>query len=181
MQIEELNRQNKILNCISSLPKKMLSLHGRDNISEFVLHDLCHEHCFNLNKAAYFVNNPDFKCLKGIAGFSRNEVPVGILNDIWEQSDVFSNYMDSSSFNKRVRNFNQCSIENGIENTGILNSEFIETVAQNLEIARPECYYLKTKNDNQGLLIYEKRESGDMLTDKYLLHGVSLLGFCPIF
>ena len=42
-------------------------------MSEFVLHDICNPNCFNLQKAAFLVDNPDFDCLKGVAGFSADE------------------------------------------------------------------------------------------------------------
>ena len=68
--MEEAGRHYTILNTLSKLPRKMLSLKGQENVTEFVLHELCHKNCFNLDKAAYFVDNPDFDCLKGMAGFA---------------------------------------------------------------------------------------------------------------
>ena len=56
---EALHSQHNVLNTISRLPRKMLSLKNQENITEFVLHDLCNKKCFNLEKAAYFVDNPD--------------------------------------------------------------------------------------------------------------------------
>src|ERR1700691_4148672 len=99
---EQLQRQCKMLSCLAALPKRILSLHGEDNVTEFVLHDLCHQDCFNLNKAAYFVDNPDFNCSKGVAGFSRDE-PFNECEVIWSKADAFSEHMKKSAFNQRVR------------------------------------------------------------------------------
>ena len=88
---------------LSELPQKIVNLHGLENITEFVLHDLCHRSCFNLNKAAYFVDNPDFDCLKGIAGFHHDEVYPG--EDIWFNPQAFSDHMESASFNKKFDSF----------------------------------------------------------------------------
>ena len=62
-----------ILDKLCHLPRKILSLHGHDNITELILHELCNEQCFNLEKAAYFIDNPDFDCFKGVAGHCRSQ------------------------------------------------------------------------------------------------------------
>lgn len=66
-------RHKQVLVCLSCLPHKMLSVHGLSNATEFVLHELCQSSCFNLKKAAYFVDNPDFDRLQGVAGFNKEE------------------------------------------------------------------------------------------------------------
>ena len=66
-------RSALVLGNILKIPKKLLSAQHVDNVAEFVLHERSHENCFNLRRAAYFVDNPDFNCLKGIAGFCRKE------------------------------------------------------------------------------------------------------------
>ena len=71
METKTLERQNRMLHHLAQLPRLMIDVHGRDNISEFILHELCSEPCFNLRKAAYLVDNPDFNCLRGVAGFAR--------------------------------------------------------------------------------------------------------------
>ena len=75
MKHDGANNKNRILIHLSTLPQKILSLHGRADLAEFVLRDLCHERCFNLKKAAFFIDNPDFNHLKGIAGFCHEENP----------------------------------------------------------------------------------------------------------
>src|SRR5437762_734031 len=99
---ELLAKQNRMLLCLTGLPKKMVSLHGAENIGEFVLYDLCNECCFNLSKAAYFVDNPDFNCTKGVAGFSRNEIQ-NACSGVWDNPEAFSSCMRNSSFNQKVR------------------------------------------------------------------------------
>ncbi|MFC1841787.1 hypothetical protein ACFLYA_01825 [Candidatus Dependentiae bacterium] len=171
-----LEKQNRILNSLSTIPKKILSLHGAENITEFVLHDLCQENCFNLEKAAYFVNNPDFNCLKGVAGISTRDLPEGLWSDIWEQKEMFSTYMRNSPFNRKVRGLSQCSLEG----TDIPNEDIIKSVSRNLGIEHPSYYSLDMKHGNGGLFIFEKNQKDD-ISEKHLLDGVSLLGFCPIF
>jgi len=178
MEREEFKRYNQIVNCISSLPKRMLSLHGRDNVTDFVLHDLSHEACFNLHKVAYFVNNPDFNRLKGVSGIAQKEVPQGLWTDIWNQTEMFTTYMRNSPFNRRVRDFEECCLECAIDD----DDEIIKDVAHSIGIENPVYYSLGMKHGNQGFLVFEKNYNDTVNIDKtHILNGISLLGFCPIF
>ena len=95
-------RYQQLLKCFTHLPEQILSLHDIDNVTEYVLHSLCVEDCLNLSKAAYFIDNPDFDCLKGVAGFNKQEetytydVP---LND----HNHFREHVSNCAFNKKVR------------------------------------------------------------------------------
>ena len=100
MEPQLLEKQNTMLRYVSQIPKKMLLLHGKDNVTEFVLHDLCHEHCFDIHRAAYFIDNPDFNFLRGIAGFSRDEA-YAKCDAIWHEPEAFSQHMLNSFLIKK--------------------------------------------------------------------------------
>jgi len=170
-------KQKRILHALTIIPKKILLLQGKENITEFVLHDLSQENCFNLKKAAYFVNNPDFNCLKGVAGISTPDVPQGLWKNVWDQSEMFSTYMRNSPFNRKVRNFGQCSLDH----TDTPNEEIIQSLAKKLEIDNPSYLSLDMKHGNHGLFIFEKNNYEDKSADDHISDGVSLLGFCPVF
>jgi hypothetical protein len=171
------DRKKQVLQVLSEMPKKILLLNGRENVAEFVLHDLSHENCFNLKKAAYFVDNPDFNCLKGVAGISTTEIPKGLWKDVWAQNEMFSTYMRNAAFNKKVREFAQCSLRVGKK----LNDQEIKLISNNLGIENPAYFSLDLKHGNNGLFIFEKNSGIDKHLDEHLSHGASLLGFCPIF
>lgn len=40
-------RQDKIHARLCSLPREMISLHGHDNLTEFVLYQLCNDQCLD--------------------------------------------------------------------------------------------------------------------------------------
>ncbi|HSW74119.1 MAG TPA: hypothetical protein VLG71_03095 [Candidatus Limnocylindria bacterium] len=171
-----LQRENRMLACLSSLPRRMLTLHGIDNVTEFVLHDLCHEHCFNFNKAAYFVDNGDFNCTKGVAGFSRDERFA--KNDaIWEDPIAFSHHMKESAFNKRVRQMDRCSLKHLNDGHASMAAE----MAHDLGFTNYAFCSWSMKHDNDGFVLYEKADVADTFADQYLMNGLSLLSFCPIF
>ncbi len=170
-----LDYEHKILNHLTYLPRKILSLNDRENITEFVLHDLCGQDCFNLEKAAYFVDNPDFDCLKGVAGFSRVEAYPDSCN-IWETPKAFSVHMSKAPFNQKVRNMYKESMKKSHKKDDVIASE----IAQDLGFENHTFYSWDMKHYNHGILIFE-RENINKEHDKYLLNGISLLSFCPIF
>jgi len=172
---ERLQRQQEVLRCLSGLPRMMLMLKERNNIPEFVLYDLCNPECFNLKKAAYFVDNPDFNCLQGVAGVSLDEVGIEKA-EIWQKPDDFSSAMDSSPFNQEVRSIERTSLKlaNGSE------EQIINELAELLDITHPSTARWDMKHDNFGILLFEKNPSDDCDLHDHLIDGLSMLGFCPI-
>ncbi len=172
-----LQRQHKILCNLSALPQKILSLHDHNNITELVLYSLCGEHCFNLNKAAYFVDNPDFNCLQGIAGFSRDQKNLG-QPDVLQQADYAGEQLRIDPFNKKVRSMSRCSLKNGVRE----ELAMAQDIAKDLNIANPQVCVWPMKHDNHGLLIFEQQKGEvENYPQDYLVNGCSLLGFCPIY
>jgi hypothetical protein len=165
----------KLLHQLAQIPHNMISNNHQYNRAEFVLHELCSSNCFNIRKAAYLVNNKDFKCLRGIAGFYQ---PEAFLHEesIWKRPEKFSLHMENASFNKKVRNLNK---ENLILTEDKHSNELMQSIAKDLELEDPEFWTTNLKYDNTGLLIYQKLDHPE-LTD-YLNHGFSFLGLCPLF
>lgn len=166
-------RDQNILFCLSCIPQKMLNIHGAENTTEFVLHELCGPHCFNFPKAAYFVDNPDFDCCKGVAGCCCDERYCA-ADDPWCTQQPFSQHMQQAAFNKKVRQIQTASVMNGVE-------QAVCVLADQLRIANPAYYTWNLKNDNQGLLVFEGGSGNYEDIKDHLPQGVALLGFCPIF
>lgn len=169
-------RHHEILRCCTHLPKKILSLHGIQNLTEFVLHTLSAEQCYNLSKAAYFVDNADFDTLKGIAGYNKTE-EFGDVQLMWSNPDSFSEHMFKCHFNQKVRDVNLPSARKSKKT----DKKLVEELSDDLQMNNPQVYSWPIKYDNKGLLIFELRDKEDIVLDEELLHGLSLLGFCPIF
>lgn len=172
---ELLKRQHAILHVLSRLPKKILCSHTIDRLPELVLHEIACEDCFNLNKVAFLVDNPDFDCLKGVAGVSREEAfPRG--SSIWEDPNQFSIHMNSSPFNEKVRNHLQISCKKNAKP----DDEVFGDIAHTLGMQKYNVCSWDMKHDNHGYLLYEKMDYDDTAPDDYIVHGASLLGFCPL-
>lgn len=174
MERQVLERQTRILQNLSRLPRLMTNIHGRDNISLFLLHELCSEPCFNLRKAAYFVDNPDFNCLRGVAGFSHDQAYPEIKK-IWQDPDGFTTHMERSAFNTKVRSVSHESFKQSND------QQLLHELAKNLEFCKCANCSWNMRHDNYGLLMYEKNDPQDTAVDEYLVDGMSLLSFCPIF
>lgn len=170
-----LERQKNVLERLSSLPRKILSLHGGANSTDLVLHELCHEQCFNIDKAAYFIDNPDFDCLRGIAGYCKHEVEVS-ESDIWQDPEIFTTRAHETPFNRTVRQIMQ---ESGVRRKKN-EHEVMSTIAQQLNFSRHGLYFWQMKHDNHGIFIYERAIDFDSDYDKFLPEGITLLSFCPI-
>jgi hypothetical protein len=167
------NRNVQIADNLRRLPRKMLQLHGLENVTDFVLHELCSKDCFDIPKAAYFVENPAFNCLKGIVGVSNQELQ-GIEN-IWGNPDPFIQAITQSLFHQKVRSFHYESHKN----RGHSPEEMSKIIAQELGFGNYSFYAWDMKHDNHGLLVCEK--DGQDHSQDVLVDGFSLLGFCPIY
>ncbi len=169
------DNNNNFLHAISSLPRKMSSIADQGNVVEFVLHELCNKDFFDISKAAYIINNPDFNCFRGIAGICEEErYPK---ENIWEHRDDFTEHMRASQFNKKVRSLRRqgCLVE---RNQVSMNA--IEELARELNMHTVGCCNIHTRNNNHGLFIYESSDL-DNEEKECLINGISLLSFCPLY
>ncbi|MBA3954703.1 hypothetical protein H0X48_05290 [Candidatus Dependentiae bacterium] len=167
-------RHEQLLVSFASLPEKMLALYDLENLVEFVLHELCTTRCFNLSKAAYFIDNVDFDCFKGLAGFDKSNEFIK-SEESWDTPQEFTQHMQGCKFNQKVRSISNVSPKK----SSCSQQQFINELASELEIVRPATCAWDLKHDNYGILIYET--AGHQAVDKHLFKALSLLGFCPVF
>ena len=168
-----MGRNAQIADNLRRLPRKMLQIHGLENVTDFVLHELCSKGCFDIPKAAYFVENPAFNCLKGIVGVSTQELQG--IEDIWAKPDQFVTTITQSLFHQKVRS----SHYESHKNRGYSPEEMAKVIAQELGFGDYSFYSWDLKHNNHGLLVCAKAQEDhayDVLVD-----GFSLLGFCPIY
>jgi hypothetical protein len=171
----DVKRHQRVLQCLSSLPRKIINVHQLDNVPEFILHDICDEHCFNILRAAYFVDNPDFNQLKGVAGFCRDEA-YQLGDELWNDPDQFSSFMQDSTFNNKVR---EITIES-IKGNDHMHEHIVSDIAPRLGFKEPAWCNWDLKHYNYGLIIYEKAHLDDDIFDEHFINTLYLLGFCAI-
>lgn len=168
------NRDVQLLAKYGNVSKNMAQHHHLENLSEFILHEVCYKDLFNLPKAAYFVNNPDFICLKGVAGYHSPESFA--KGESWVNQHDFTSHMKNATFNQKVRSIQDKSLilGNGVE------SNKIHELADQLRIHDPLYHVWSMKHDNQGILIFERSQDHDLNHD-HLLNFLYMLSFCPVF
>jgi hypothetical protein len=163
-----------ILHALNRLPRKIMSMKDKHNLVEFVLHELCNKHCFDITKAAYLIDNPDFDCMKGIAGFCDDEC---FDTDIWTAPDDFSNHMKQASFNQKVRGLQSRSCHRSDEG----RTKALDSVAGNLGMQSYSICDIPMSHDNYGVFLYEQATEPDEKEQECLLNGISLLSFCSMY
>ena len=168
------SKEQELLFTLGSLPRNMVSHHGTENLTEFVLHGICQEG-FGISKAAYFINNPDFDFLKGVAGYN-DEESYKAKDTCWNEKDEFTSCMLSSNFNQQVRQMHDKSFSRGHQS----EIEAVKKLAHVLGFKAPGHHAWDVKYDNHGLFIFEVPEN-PVHTQDHLYNFLHLLGFCPVF
>jgi hypothetical protein len=166
--------EGKLLQHLGNLRKMIVHNHELENLSEFVLYDLCNGPCCNVTKAAYFINNPDFNILKGVAGYHKKELHV---SNSWNEQKQFIGSMRNSLFNQKVRNRLQESFAKG----EISEQYLVRKLADFLEIENPGYHVWDLKHANHGLLIYESLQNQQAHVQEHLHDSLYYLSFCPVF
>ncbi len=168
-------RIHQILLKTAHVPKHLIHHYERNNVAEFVLHSLGNQECFNLSKAAYFIDNPDFNHLQGIAGYHVNEA---YKENHWETPDIFSQHMQTTPFNQTVRGLSLPSIQKNKKS----QQDVAHELAYSLGIEKPNFLSWPVKYENYGFLVFEPSPEDDPeFLQEQLEIGAHLLGFCPIF
>lgn len=165
----------KLLTRLSDFSKHMTQHHHLENLSEFIVHDVCSPDLFCVSKAAYLVNNPDFTCLKGIAGYHTPQAFTS--GDHWINQKAFTSHMKNSAFNQKVRAVQDRSLV--LDGQGLENKK-IYGLAEQLGIHDPMYHTWTMKHDNQGVFIFERPQDFDK-GQEHLLRFLYLLSFCPVF
>lgn len=175
MEPRKQSKESTLLHRLGGFSKNIASNHHLENLSEFVLHDLCSGDLFNIPTAAYLVNNPDFSCMKGVAGYKQSESFKKGNN--WDLPKDFTSHMKQSEFNQKVRMVYDKAVK--IDGNGSEKSKMHE-LADQFEIENPSFHVWNMKYDNQGLLIFQKPEDIDM-QHEHMIHFVPMLAFCSVF
>ncbi len=164
-----------LLHQLLALPKRIIQMHGVSALPEMVLHELCHDHCFNINKAVYLVDNPDFDCLQGVAGYVREEC-CHHKDDLWKDPHTFEEDMQNAPYRQEIKGFADHSL--CAHKQREYSQKELEELGNRLGIKHPLCFTWGTKHDNHGILIVEDDSRCESEKKKLLYNVISLLSIC---
>jgi len=167
------DRHHLLLEKLIALPRHIVATHGTENLAEFILHELCDDDCFALRKAAFFVDNPDFNCLKGVAGIDGAQ---RFEQRAWEDQDAFTGHMSQVPFNQQVRLVHRPSAHRKDHSW----QREAADLAQEIDVRDHEWHVFPIKHGNTGVLIFEPSSSWQAYDD-LIGCGAALLALCPIF
>lgn len=148
--------------------------HDHDGLAHMVLHELSHVDSFGLSRAGYFIENPDFDCLKGVAGYDSNECPVQRA-DVWNDPVAFMQRMQSSPFQQKVSSFSHTSLPRK-EDT--IDEAAVNELGHMLGMQNPSFFTWRMKHGNNGILIFEDNGSHIAHHRKLLSNFAALLSLC---
>lgn len=166
----------RIMQTLLQLPRKILNHHDLEDLAHLVLHELGHDHHFSLDKAIYLVDNPDFDCLKGVAGYSRQECQYHQEN-LWEKPEEFTDNMRSAEFHNAIKNYLQ---NNSIKrkDVDLHNPEDLAALGQTLGLKNPSFFTWPIRHGNHGVLLFEERQPQCQLRRDLLSHAAAMLSLC---
>lgn len=165
----------ELLTHLFGLPHKILSHHDLDGLAPMVLHELGHSNGLGLSKAGYLIDNPDFNCLKGVAGYCNSECHHH-KEDLWSSPHTFVDDMSNAKFHQQLATFNHHSSARMHHDE--VDQGAMEELGRMLGMNNPSCLTWKMKHGNNGILLFEGDEQ-HLAHRKELLRNVAgLLSLC---
>jgi hypothetical protein len=160
------------------LPHKILAHNDIDGLEQIVLHELGHDHHFGLSKAGYLIDNPEFDCLKGIAGYCKGECHLH-KEDLWQEPHLFAGDMQEAPFHQKVSHFLDASISRKNDGSAFTGDSLV-ALAENLGMHNPGFLTWKMRHGNNGILLFEEGDSLEHTARRrdLLNHFAALLSLC---
>jgi len=164
------------LDCLWELPHKMVSHHEADGLKHMILHEFGHHDLLGPKQATFLVDNPDFNCIHGVAGFSHEDCSHH-KGDIWQDPYSFATDMQHAPFHNAVQQINHESIIKS--NNGKIDEKAYHDLCEQLGMKNTGCVHWKMKHGNHGILVFEDADAEKIADRKTLLHNlVALLSLC---
>ncbi len=167
------SHEGQMITRLLDLPHKILSHHDTDGIEQLILYELAQEQSFGFDKASYLIDNPDFDCLKGVAGYDRSQCRLSVTNP-WENPRASVLDLKNAQFNQQVLTLSQNSL---CSRTPAVDSDSIKELSGALGMRNPSFVTWKMKHGNHGILLFEEGDKPHARRD-LLQHFVALLGLC---
>ena len=174
MACREASKDNAVLQKLAHLPRHMLHHYDQVELAPLVLHTLGHN--LGLKRASYLVDNPDFDCIKGVAGYCHRECDYH-KSDLWSDPHAFSQDMEQAPFHRKMRCYMHTSMKQR-------HDDYVRSLAalgKELGIENPDVRVWDLRHDNHGILIFEKNDACPCKEEREMIDSaIALLGLCPL-
>lgn len=165
----------ELLAQLLGLPHKILSHHEHAGLAPLILHELGHDSAFKFKKASYLVNNPDFDCVRGFAGYCTDDC-CHHDSDMWGSVDASASNLQQAPFHKHTAEFCGKSLAHNPD--GSLNQDELKTLCGTLGIDNPSILTWKMRHGNHGILLFEADDLDRARRQDLLNHFVPMLSLC---
>jgi len=178
-QANVLDTQDLLIQKVSELPSKILKHHETQNLPQVLLTYLGHQDCFDLERAAYIVDNPDFDHMVGIAGFAQKDFEMKEVEELWGNPIALHDTFMNLNFNKRVKNYLQDSLNR--RGLSVDNSKSLLRIGKELGLSNSQSLCWNLKHGNHGLFLFEPKKEMSTKEQHLLKTAAMMLGFCSLF
>ncbi len=165
----------ELVKMLLSIPRKILHHHEVEGLPQIILHELADK--LNLKRASYLIDNPDFDCLKGVAGFCCNQKNTPD-HDAWHDPHNFKKHIEQAEFNADMQKFLHASVKKKIGDYA--NKEDLIALGKNFGMENPQVYTWNMRHGNHGILIFETSDNHASVNNDLIDHATALLGLCPL-
>jgi len=166
----------RLLRTLLNLPLKILRNHDVEGLPHIILHEIAHANHVGFKRAYYFVDNPDFACMKGVACFCNEHHNEAI--DPWHDPQTFVQNVQQSPFYDEMQKFVQHNVE---REKGACKIDALSILSKKLGMNEPQVFTWDMRHGNKGILIYEEGDKQWCRNNPELLDHISaLLGLCPL-
>ncbi|MFA5306830.1 MAG: hypothetical protein WC365_05260 [Candidatus Babeliales bacterium] len=158
------------------LPRKILHYHGVDGLAQMVLHELGHHGSFGITKATYLVDNPDFGCMRGVAGYQDDECVLH-KPDLWHDPYAFVKDMQDAKFHREVARFSHTNLARN--DADEVDEKAIRDVGNMLGMKNPSWALWPMQHGNSGVLLFEHNQAAAAAHHRKVFEQfVPLLSLC---
>ncbi|QQR49274.1 hypothetical protein IPF37_00300 [bacterium] len=173
--LPDLWSNENLRNVMLKLPHKILHNREVSGLAQIILHELGPH--LGFKRAMYLIDNPDFSCLKGVAGFCQNECKYH-QQDLWQNPHAFGVDMEQAAFHDQIQKFYH---DNVVRKDGTCCPEALAELGKKVGLTNPHVFTWPMRHDNTGILLYDPEEAGVCKNHPEVLdHASALLGLCSV-
>lgn len=169
------SHEGQLVSRLLDLPHKILSHDDLDGLQQLVLYELAHDDSFGLSKASYLIDNPEFNCLKGVAGYDKAECKLSAENP-WENPRQIIDTMRDGKFHQHVSSFIHPSLSSHQDREP--DADAIAQLSGKLGMQNPSFVTWRMRHGNHGILLFEEGSMPHERRRDLLHHFVALLSLC---
>lgn len=166
---------SKDLDLLLTLPHKIVRFYDTDGLAPLVLHELGHNSSLGLTKAGYLIDNPDFDCLRGVAGYAQDECKHH-KQDVWQEPHTFASDMQDAQFHKKLAQFSHHSFTRDKQNN--IDEAVLRDIGTMLGMNNASWVMWKMKHGNNGVLLFEGNDMHHARQRNLLHNAAALLSLC---